>query len=98
MGCGDTALPNCYLSEATAGGARDTLSYLETKDAPGCTGCREEQKFLFLRGSGTVAGLYGQVLETELPRVREISETSITGSWIMNGDWPATAMRRRSGT
>ena len=71
---GDTALPNCYLSEATAGELRDTLSYLETKDAPRLYRLPEEQKLLFLRGSGTVAGLYGQVLETELPRVREISE------------------------
>lgn len=48
---GDTALPNCYLSEATAGELRDTLSYLETKDAPRLYRLPEEQKLLFLRGS-----------------------------------------------
>ncbi|MFR0733894.1 MAG: hypothetical protein ACLSHU_06615 [Oscillospiraceae bacterium] len=82
---GDTALPNCYLSEATAGELRDTLSYLETKDAPRLYRLPEEQKLLFLRGSGTVAGLYGQVLETELPRVREISENQYYR--LLDNEW-----------
>ena len=95
---GDTALPNCYLSEATAGELRDTLSYLETKDAPGCTGCRRSRSSCSSGAAERLPASMGRCWKPSCPGCGRFLKTSITGSWIMNGDWPATAMRRRSGT